>query len=169
MALLDDILAWSQSSLKPWQQDAVRRLFQKTLDTGALDDLYAMLKDSVGIVDPAKRKPDPLDKHHLPASAAKAASVTLLSLRDVKNVNRLAPAQILKFSPKGITVIYGGNGSGKSGYARVLKRACRARDLSEDIRPNALDKLATNAIPQATFETELGGQSATIAWQKDKP
>jgi hypothetical protein len=27
VALLDEILKWSQSELKPWQQDAVRRSF----------------------------------------------------------------------------------------------------------------------------------------------
>ena len=44
MALLDDILVWSQASLKLWQRDAVRRLFQQTLDNDGLEDLYAMLK-----------------------------------------------------------------------------------------------------------------------------
>lgn len=36
-----------------------------------------------------------------------------------------------------MTVIYGDNGSGKSGYSRVLKRACRTRDQMEAIHPNA--------------------------------
>jgi energy-coupling factor transporter ATP-binding protein EcfA2 len=166
MELLDEILSWSKSSLKPWQQDAVRRLFQKTNTASAVDDLYAMLKDSVGLSDPEARKPEPLSKHHLPISAKKGAAVTLLSLREIKNVNRLAPNQILTFSPKGLTIVYGGNGSGKSGYARILKRACRSRDANEDVRPNAHDKPSANATPQAVFEIEFGGNRSTVIWQK---
>lgn len=169
MALLDEILVWSKASLKPWQQDAVRRLFQQTLTAAALDDLYAMLKDGAGLPDPKQRKPEPLDQHHLPVTAAKDAAVTLLSIRDVKNVNRLACSQVLGFAPKGLTVIYGGNGSGKSGYARVLKHACRARDTSEDVRPNAHNKPAAASTPQASFEIQLGGKGSTVAWQKGKP
>jgi len=33
----------------------------------------------------------------------------------------------LPFAPKGITVIYGRNGSGKSGFVRILRTACRTR------------------------------------------
>lgn len=29
MALLDEILAWTEASLTPWQRDATRRLFQE--------------------------------------------------------------------------------------------------------------------------------------------
>lgn len=36
MSLLEEILKWSQNELKPWQQDAVRRLFE-TPKTGLLD------------------------------------------------------------------------------------------------------------------------------------
>jgi hypothetical protein len=169
MALLEDILAWSKASLKPWQQDAVRRLFQQTLTAAALDDLYAMLKTSVGLLDPAERKPEPLDSHHLPVVAAKDAAATLISISKVENVNRLAPNQVLTFAKKGVTIIYGGNGAGKSGYGRILKRACRSRDLSEDVRPNAYDKPNPGSIPKAAFEIELEGKTFTIEWQKSKP
>lgn len=167
MTLLAQILQWSNSSLKPWQQDAVRRLFQNTLDTGALDDLYAMLKSSVGLVDPQGRTPAPLCQDHLPVTAAKNDAAVLVALKDIRNVNRLAADQILKFSKQGVTVIYGANGAGKSGYSRVLKRACRARDVSEDVRPNALDKAKATAIPEASFDIELGGKPSTVIWKKN--
>lgn len=168
MTLLDEILAWSKSSLKPWQQDAVRRLFQQTLTSSALDDLYAMLKDGVGLPDAQLRKPEPLDQHHLPVTATKDAAVVLISLRGVKNVNRLAENQVLAFAPKGLTVVYGGNGSGKSGYARILKSACRSRDANEEVRPNAHRKTAADHTPKATFEIQLGGTTSTVSWQKGK-
>lgn len=167
MTLLAQILRWSESSLKPWQQDAVRRLFQNTLDNEALDDLYAMLKSSVGLVDAHGIRPVPLSQDHLPVTAAKNEAAVLIALKDVKHVNRLAANQTLPFSKQGITIVYGGNGAGKSGYSRVLKRACRARDASEDVRPNALDKAKAAAIPEASFDIELGAKPATINWKKN--
>ncbi|MBI5651206.1 MAG: AAA family ATPase [Chloroflexi bacterium] len=46
-------------------------------------------------------------------------SLRLAKISNLKNVNALVQDQVLTFS-NGITIIYGGNGSGKSGYARVL-------------------------------------------------
>lgn len=169
MTLLAQILQWSNSSLKPWQQDAARRLFQNTLDNEALDDLYAMLKSSVGLEDPHGRIPTPLCQDHLPVTSAKDDAAVLVALKDVRNVNRLAANQSLHFSKQGVTVIYGANGTGKSGYSRVLKRACRARDVSEDVRPNALDKAKLSAIPEASFDIELGAKPSTVTWKKNGP
>ncbi|TCD46806.1 hypothetical protein [Chlorobium sp. N1] len=61
-------------------------------------------------------------------------------------------------------MIYGGNGSGKSGYARVMKRACRARDQSEPIHPNAKDPAASRMVPTAKFEVKVAGASEEIEW-----
>ena len=33
----------------------------------------------------------------------------------------------MEFGTEGLTVVYGDNGSGKSGYVRLLKEVCRAR------------------------------------------
>jgi ABC-type cobalamin/Fe3+-siderophores transport system ATPase subunit len=51
------------------------------------------------------------------------ASVSLSAIKDVRAVNNLAPEQTLSFAPNGVTIVYGDNGAGKSGYARILKRA----------------------------------------------
>ena len=63
-----------------------------------------------------------------------------------------------------MTVIYGDNGSGKSGYSRVLKRACRARDQSELILPNANLPVDKAAIPQACFEVSVDGANQDVQW-----
>jgi hypothetical protein len=169
MALLHDILVWSQAGLKPWQQDAVRRLFQQGITADAIDDLYAMLKAGAGLPDPQNRKPAPLTAAHLPTVVAKGDAATLLSMGNVRNVNRLAPQQVLSFAPQGMTVIYGTNGAGKSGYARVLKRACRARDVTEDVRANAFEKPAAGQMPQAEFQIRIGGNTTSVSWAKNKP
>ena len=168
MSLLDDILAWATGELTLWQRDAVRRLFQKQdLDPQDYDDLYALLKSAYGLVDPQGRQPVPLAQEHLPVRTIDTTPVILRAMRDLKHVNRIAPGQKLDFEPSGITVIYGGNGSGKSGYSRVLKRACRARDISETVHPNAFDPKAADNVPEAMFDIEASGHAKSVAWKRD--
>ena len=50
-------------------------------------------------------------------------------------INDLAPKKPLSFGNANLVVIYGQNGSGKSGYARILKHLCGARRPRE-LHPN---------------------------------
>ena len=85
-------------------------------------------------------------------------------MRDLKHVNCIAPKQTLPFEATGMTVVYGGNGSGKSGYARVMKRACRARDQKEQVLPDANDPAAHGCIPEAFFDIKVNGTAKTVQW-----
>lgn len=168
MALLNDILKWTES-LPLWQRDACRRLLQKEsgLDDADYSDLYALLKKENGIEVDDVLEPAPLTKEHLPAEMVPGETVILGALRDLENVNQIPNGHVLTFSEAGMTLIYGGNGSGKSGYARVIKRACRARDQSEPIHPNANDPAALNKVPTGRFDVKVGGTSIEINWSRD--
>lgn len=168
MSLLTQILAWSEKDLALWQRDALRRLFLSgsgTLSATDIDDLAAILKSSNGIADPMGRAASPLAAEQLPAPAVGGVDVRLLKMRDLLNVNRIAAKQTLPFSPSGMTVVYGGNGSGKSGYSRVLKRACRARDAGEEIHPDLLTASEVKRVPQATFDVDVGGTQQALVWK----
>ncbi len=168
MALLNDILKWTES-LPTWQRDASRRLLQIEggLKAGDYSELYALLKKENGIEVNDAVSSAPLASEHLPAKVATGETVTLVALRDLENVNQIPNDRLLTFSETGITVIYGGNGSGKSGYARVMKRACRARDQSEPIHPNANDHAAASKVPTAIFDVKVAGVSEEIIWSRD--
>jgi energy-coupling factor transporter ATP-binding protein EcfA2 len=168
MALLNDILTWTQS-LPAWQRDACRRLLQKEegLEEADHSELYALLKKESEIETENVVDAVPLASEHLPAAIAPGETVVLVSLRELENVNQIPKDHTLGFSETGITVIYGGNGSGKSGYARVMKRACRARDQSEPIHPNAHDPAASSKIPTAKFHIKVAGGSEEIVWSRD--
>jgi len=168
MALLNEILSWS-TTLPVWQQDAVRRLFlQEDLTQQDYDDLYALLKVAHGIPDSQNRQPIPLAAEHLPAKTT-GATIVLKAMRDLQHVNRIVSGQTLTFSPTGITVIYGGNSSGKSGYSRVLKRACRARDQAEDVLTDATNPAEQSSIPEATFDIEIGTTPKSVKWRRGTP
>jgi len=168
MSVLQEIYQWS-ITLKPWLSDAVRRLLRKQiLDEQDYDDLYAMLRSANGLPDPKKRMPQRLAASDLPSATGQATFTVLHSMLDLKHVNRIADKQCLKFVPKGLTVVYGDNGSGKSGYSRVLKRACRARDQEEKVLPNAHLPPAQQGVPEALFEVEIAGTKTTLRWAHDQ-
>nr|WP_292999924.1 AAA family ATPase [Nevskia sp.] len=87
----------------------------------------------------------------------------------MRNVNALAPDQRLTLHRLGLTIIYGDNGSGKSGYARILKKVCRARmsGRTEEIAADIYD--VSPGTPSATIEYSVNGQNRTCAWQLGQP
>lgn len=62
------------------------------------------------------------------------ADLLFSKLDEVKGVNALVEKQAITFHPK-LTIIYGENGSGKTGYIRLLKKAFYSKSR-EDILPN---------------------------------
>ena len=126
---LADILAWSQGRAL-WQRDALRRFTQtEELTDRDIADLTAICQDRTL---PAQ----PLTAAHIRAPDAGMPAVQLRAMRDVLNVNALPEEQRLTFLTRGVTIVYGDNGSGKSGYVRILKHACRTRGPDERILKN---------------------------------
>jgi energy-coupling factor transporter ATP-binding protein EcfA2 len=168
MSILQEILAWTQT-LPAWQGDAVARLLAKqTLSPDDQDDLFALLKLAHGIPDPKGRTPKPLTADQIPAPVMKTTHVELLAMKDMRHVNAIAENQRLPFGAAGLTVIYGDNGSGKSGYSRVLKQACRARDQTETIYPNANLPGSKAGVAEATFEIIVDGVAKDVQWTYGK-
>ena len=164
MLILQEILAWTQG-LPLWQSDAVARLLAKqALTADDVNDLYALLKVAHGIPDPKDRKPKPLTADQIPAPIKVTTHVELRAMKNLQHVNAIADNQHLALSPAGMTVIYGDNGSGKSGYSRVLKRACRARDQTETIHPNANLPAGKARVAEATFEIAVDGVIQDVRW-----
>ena len=168
MTILQEILKWSKE-IPDWQSDAISRLLTKQAITQHdLDDLYALLKLAHGIPDPQNRYPQPLTADQIPSPIPQTSHIELLSIKNLRNINAIAENQNLSINPKGITIIYGDNGVGKSGYSRALKRACRARDQSEPIYPNANLPTANASTAQASFDIRINGTPKEITWQDGK-
>ena len=88
----------------------------------------------------------------------------LIELTIRSGVNALAEGETLRFGLNGLTVVYGDNGSGKSGYARLLKRAVGAR-VQEEVLPNIFQD-QDDAQPAAEIVYAIGGvRSAPCEWR----
>ena len=88
--------------------------------------------------------------------------VRLDSIKLGDGVNALKSGTQIDFAPR-VTVIFGENGSGKSGFVRVLKRAAGVR-TAEDILHNVRDN--RRSIPSAIFAVTIA-TSQTIKWNNE--
>lgn len=152
-SVLETILDWSEQ--RPvWQRDALRRIVATGRpDDDAIAEITLLCKKGQGAKG-IELKPVPLARKHLPSNPPDGVAIRLISIKDVVGVNQLATDQELTFEPDGLTVVYGQNGAGKSGYARILKRACRARHagqiMSDAFNPGRFGKAtATICISKA--------------------
>lgn len=164
MTILSQIQRWSEK-LPLWQQHAIAVLYERSTPTPEdLDDILALLKHANGIPDLFGREARKLTKEQVAAPQTGQPLVQLTAIRNLQSVNALAPGKMLPLAPTGLTNIYGDNGVGKSGYTRILKKACRARDQSEQIRPNAY-KPRTHVQPAtADFDALVDGKVAAYQW-----
>jgi hypothetical protein len=167
--IAQEILTWTSD--KPlWQRDAVRRLLINCeIEASDIDELLAVCRSehSLAADDEKPVTAIPLSKDHLPTNVAWLGRVNLLKVGELENVNAIASGQELTFGSSGLTVIYGDNGSGKSGYGRVLKRACRARHRGDSIRPNIFKvHPGVESSAEITFEVN-GAELPAAAWVDD--
>lgn len=153
MNVLQEILSWS-ADRPTWQRDALRRLVMNgELSDGDIRALTEVCNGEHGLAEKTEVKP--LSKEHVPDGEATAAAVSLESIFHHKGVNALAEDQRLKFAP-GLTIVYGDNGAGKTGYIRILKQACRARG-QEEILGNVVSGMAPPK-PVVSIKYKVGNE-----------
>lgn len=121
---IDDILAWSKS-LSPWRQDCLRRLaVSNDLTDADQAELLAMVRSAAGF---GTKAPQPIAFTEDHFGGLKQAPIILKRIANVQGVNRLLANASIDFCPKALTIVYGRNGSGKSGFVRIMRTACRTR------------------------------------------
>ena len=156
MALEERIIAWSRDR-PSWQRAVMRRV--ATGDVFATDAYDRLVEDILA----GKEFPEStFGLHQLPQATPDDRPVRLVSIEKPEHVNALESHQPLTFEPNGLTIIYGDNASGKSGYARLLKRITRARHheevLSDVFRDNSLAK------PTALLTVQIDANEESVNW-----
>jgi len=151
MSFHPDIITWSQQR-PAWQQDALRRLAdQRELTDTDIDELVILSKAEYGLGSATPPTAKPLVPSTNGADNGSKSAVLLRSIRELRNVNALRPDQELTVAPTGLTVVYGDNGAGKSGYVRVIKQLCRARGAKDAIIPNIFQSNDQPSSASLTF------------------
>ncbi|MBI2179051.1 MAG: hypothetical protein HYU38_12090, partial [Candidatus Tectomicrobia bacterium] len=137
MATIDDVIAWA-NTLPAWQGDAVRRLLlagEQSLSTQDYSEILALAKADLNLAPPLVNvTPIPPAAGQFSGAPATTVAVKLLSIDDVRNVNIVKSGQKQPFAESGITVVYGDNGSGKSG------RGCHGLPGSPDVADRGMNR-----------------------------
>lgn len=94
-------------------------------------------------------------------AAQKRPHLRLLGLNNVNGVNAISNDAELDFGDASLVAIYGQNGTGKSGFSRLLKHACGSR-AKEDILPNVF--LDRPIAPSASVRLTYGGAEKLVDW-----
>jgi energy-coupling factor transporter ATP-binding protein EcfA2 len=141
-----------------WLQIAATRLLQQSeFPDEAISDLAALCRQEADGKLPQKAC-------SIPAGAFSqdlSGTLRLSSISDIEGVNALAPKKPLEFGKGNITIVYGHNGSGKSGYVRLLKNVCGAREMGT-LHPNVYKPGST--VQKACISFEQDGISKNHAW-----
>jgi hypothetical protein len=158
LSVLKEILDWSKDR-PAWQRDALRRLvIDGDLSDDDIQELTEICKSGNGLAEP--QPVSPLAEEHVPDKKTDAP-VSLTSIFHHRGVNALAEDQTLRLSA-GLTIVYGDNGAGKTGYIRILKSACRARG-QENILGNVVSG-ATPFTPVVAIKYRVGTEAGEREW-----
>lgn len=130
MTLESDLAEWV-ANRPDWQIDAVATFCRN--ETLSAEDVVEIADHLIAGTYPRSQG---ITAQDVPGRSQTGKAVRLLGVTDVSGVNALLPGQRLSFGDSGLTIIYGDNGSGKSGYARLIRQAVTARikaDLLGDV------------------------------------
>ncbi|MFT3739583.1 MAG: AAA family ATPase [Breznakibacter sp.] len=166
MSLYKEIITWT-SNRPLFIQDAIRRLLVNPILTDSdIDELLLLLKKEIGFTGIAINA-IPATNTNIPTNIANSTNITrLLSIENPININALWNNAKLYPKQDGLTLIYGKNGSGKSSYARILKKLCWSRHKNIELKKNVYSKDITKQSVKITFTHE--GNSTTLEWKENE-
>ncbi len=131
-----EIISWLNKQ-QEWLQDAAEKLLSVGMLTEEhIADIVKSLK--AGTANDKQRNFENLTGTFNPTD-----DLRLVSIGDIHGIENLAPRTPLNFGKGNLVVVYGRNGSGKSGYTRILKRAC-GKPRAAELKPNVFQTPPSN-------------------------
>lgn len=154
-----ELLDWIKNR-PSWHAEALIRASEGPLGPKEILELAEKCILESQASSPQKRS---VTTQELSVTTSTAPLVTLTQISNVKNVNKLAANQVLQFAPAGLTVIYGDNGTGKSGYTRLLRQVCQVRGLPGQVLPDIYSQ--GQESPTASISWSAGDSEETCEWK----
>ncbi|MBD8617141.1 hypothetical protein IFT69_25880 [Pseudomonas putida] len=157
--IADDFETWLNGRPK-WLQTAARMLIdaKRQLNEDEVKELSRLCKVE------AKGEADTGFLSVTPGTLSQVANRPMLRIEeilDVHGLNAIKPGANLPFGKSNLSVIYGQNGTGKSGFARLLKQICGSRS-KDDIHGNVFDPAPTPC--RAQFKVSIDGKPVDVHW-----
>lgn len=162
-SVLADIRQWAKT-LPYWEQVALDKILAAAPLTDLdYDELLKYLLEDEGLAEPISQRPQLQFDNSVNTASTSSVQLRLVKISNLQNVNALVPGQSITFGPT-LTAIFGANGSGKSGYARVLGCAGFTRG-DKEVLPDITQPLIDNTILSADIEVSDGTSSKIINYQ----
>jgi len=156
MSVLSEILSWAKS-LPKWQQYVIVHIINgTTFDSAKYNEVADYALDNSMLAD---NMLDGIVYHE-----SESQEVRLKGISELYNINNLKDGCILDFRLDGLTVVYGQNGTGKSGYSRVIKKCCKSRDKDSEILTNIHKK--SSERQSARINYTIDGVNDKYVWSK---
>ncbi|MBC3887090.1 AAA family ATPase [Acetobacterium paludosum] len=159
--IIEDITNWVRT-LPSWQQRLADKILEReALEVNFLDEIYSVFKIENGLLYGPVKDFGGLEMTEL---KTKQNAVLWKSVGNITGVNRLESHDPLLVG-ENITVIYGENGSGKSGYTRLLNNAFISRGdkkIVSDIYSNDLKSI------HAEFKFTIDGNDTILSYPEEK-
>jgi|GEM_PF-5547494 len=152
---------WLNSHPIWFQEAACRVLNQNTLEEKDYAELMDLLKNPPAHLPKGRPYPE------LRSGAGDDAGLRIESIGPVEGIDALNPKNPLSFEGANLAVVYGENGAGKSGYARILKKAS-GRGEKLELQSNVFEDPPMRRT--CSFQLSRGGGSLEgVEWQPEGP
>ena len=152
--MTDDIKTWLNAQ-KYWLQAAAF----KTLSNGRPSD--SDISELTELLKSPPESPEPFEYPNIGNTEQEAHTLEINIVGPVTGIDALNPRTPLSFGDNQLSIVYGHNGSGKSGYTRILKKAS-GKPGAADLRSNVY--AVTPDTQECGFTYKLNDQVRDITW-----
>lgn len=163
--IIDDILVWVQK-LPYWQQLISEKILQESqIQEEFLNEIYSIFKQENELLNQSLIE----EKIIFPVKAKKTTTDTAIKwkgLGNVSGVNALKSNETLEIGNQ-LTLVYGENGSGKSGYTRILNNIFISRG-DKNILPNIFKDNQQDTPSAKIFFQGGDGTSEELLFPEDR-
>jgi DNA repair exonuclease SbcCD ATPase subunit len=170
MNVFTELIKWIDEKKVPyWEQYALDLIISgKGIAESEIKEMATFLLEDGGVIKKEATRPklSALLKAVGTSAHQTSEKVRLKGISSTENINALVDDQKLEFGDQ-LTVIFGANGSGKSGYARLLANASFSRG-DREVLPHVTTEGAESALKQAVFHIERNGEVEEVSFVEDE-
>ncbi len=169
MNVTKELLDWVKAKKLPyWEQYALDLIIRgEQIEPTDIEYMGECLLEDAGVTKNKNEriKLEGLQKAVTLEGKKTSEKIFLASITGTQNINALIDGQQLDFSDH-LTIIYGANGTGKSGYGRLFGNACFTRG-DKEILHNITDPKASKTAKQAVFHLKTKAGPVKLPFNVD--
>lgn len=160
----NSIISWLRG-FPYWMQYSGNEILEgDELSDEMLETTYLFFLQDAGLIDSAGER-DEIVFAEESEEIDHSDSLKITEIKGITNVNALLADQLINISDQ-LTIVYGGNGTGKSGYTRMLNNAFKGRG-DKEILSNVFER-TPNLIASCIFTFQGADASFELKFPDDK-